>query len=101
MFFRRGQMAEWFKAAVLKTAVGASLPWVRIPLSPPNMQKKPRRTGLFRPLVIFPNSVPYLEPWLCANVMGRFRDALRTKNFGFAHAAFNVPRRWPRLRRML
>ena len=28
-------MAERFKAAVLKTAVGASLPWVRIPLSPP------------------------------------------------------------------
>src|SRR4051812_20624223 len=30
-----GEMAERFKAAVLKTAVGASLPWVRIPLSPP------------------------------------------------------------------
>jgi hypothetical protein len=29
-------MAEWFKAAVLKTAVGVSLPWVRIPLSPPD-----------------------------------------------------------------
>ena len=28
-------MAEWFKAAVLKTAVGVSLPWVRIPLPPP------------------------------------------------------------------
>ena len=24
-----GEMAEWFKAAVLKTAVGVSLPWVR------------------------------------------------------------------------
>ena len=31
-----GEMAEWFKAAVLKTAVGVSLPWVRIPLSPPD-----------------------------------------------------------------
>ena len=30
-----GGMAERFKAAVLKTAVGASLPWVRIPLPPP------------------------------------------------------------------
>ena len=30
-----GSVAEWFKAAVLKTAVGVSLPWVRIPLSPP------------------------------------------------------------------
>ena len=28
-------MAEWFKAAVLKTAVVAIPPWVRIPLSPP------------------------------------------------------------------
>ena len=31
----RGRMAEWFKAAVLKTAVDASPPWVRIPLLPP------------------------------------------------------------------
>ena len=28
-------MAEWFKAAVLKTAVGESSPWVRIPPCPP------------------------------------------------------------------
>jgi hypothetical protein len=28
-------MAEWFKAAVLKTAKGASPSWVRIPLLPP------------------------------------------------------------------
>src|SRR3569833_1974075 len=28
-------MAEWFKAPVLKPGVGASPPWVRIPLSPP------------------------------------------------------------------
>jgi hypothetical protein len=30
-----GGMAEWFKAAVLKTAGGASCPWVRILLPPP------------------------------------------------------------------
>src|SRR5690349_3754023 len=30
-----GWVAEWFKAAVLKTAVGASSPWVRIPPHPP------------------------------------------------------------------
>jgi hypothetical protein len=36
-----GEMAEWFKAAVLKTAVGVSLPWVRIPLSPPPIKKRP------------------------------------------------------------
>ena len=29
-------MAEWFMALVLKTSVGASLPWVRILLYPPN-----------------------------------------------------------------
>ena len=28
-------MAEWFKAPVLKTGEGASLPWVRIPPRPP------------------------------------------------------------------
>lgn len=31
-----GEVAEWFKAAVLKTAVRESVPWVRIPPSPPN-----------------------------------------------------------------
>ncbi len=34
-YFKFGQVAEWFKAAVLKIAVGASLPWVRIPPCPP------------------------------------------------------------------
>ena len=33
-----GQVAEWFKAAVLKTAVGASSPWVRIPPCPPSAE---------------------------------------------------------------
>jgi hypothetical protein len=32
-----GRVAEWFKAAVLKTAVGASSPWVRIPPLPPGL----------------------------------------------------------------
>jgi hypothetical protein len=31
-----GRVAEWFKAAVLKTAVGATPPWVRIPPLPPD-----------------------------------------------------------------
>ena len=30
-----GQVAEWFKATVLKTVVGGSSPWVRIPPRPP------------------------------------------------------------------
>lgn len=33
---RPGRVAEWFKAAVLKTAVGATPPWVRIPPLPPD-----------------------------------------------------------------
>ncbi|CAA7613329.1 hypothetical protein MTBLM5_110083 [Magnetospirillum sp. LM-5] len=35
----RGWVAERFKAPVLKTGVGATLPWVRIPPHPP---KKPQ-----------------------------------------------------------
>jgi hypothetical protein len=30
----RGEVVEWFKAAVLKTAEVARSPWVRIPPSP-------------------------------------------------------------------
>ena len=33
-----GQVAEWFKATVLKTVVGGSSPWVRIPPCPPISQ---------------------------------------------------------------
>ena len=38
---RLGRVAEWFKAAVLKTAVGATPPWVRIPPLPPDIIYKP------------------------------------------------------------
>lgn len=34
-----GEMAERFKAPVLKTGEGSNLPWVRIPLSPPVTSK--------------------------------------------------------------
>jgi hypothetical protein len=37
----QGQVAEWFKAAVLKTAVGASSTWVRIPPCPPSGEVQP------------------------------------------------------------
>ncbi len=40
-----GRMAEWFKAAVLKTAVGESPPWVRIPLLPPGQNRTGHATG--------------------------------------------------------
>lgn len=36
----RGGMAEWTMAAVLKTAGGESLPWVRILLPPPSTTKR-------------------------------------------------------------
>ena len=42
---RRGGRAR-SNAPVLKTGEGLSLPWVRIPPSPPNLIK-PRMTGLF------------------------------------------------------
>ena len=32
---RHGSVAEWFKALVLKTSVGGTPPWVRIPPLPP------------------------------------------------------------------
>ena len=35
---RRGGMAEWFKAAVLKTVEPERVPGVRIPLPPPNIE---------------------------------------------------------------
>ena len=37
-----GGVAEWLNAPVLKTDVGESLPWVRIPSSPP---LSPKYTG--------------------------------------------------------
>ena len=42
-----GRVAEWFKAAVLKTAVGASPPWVRIPPLPP-IQNRTANAGRSR-----------------------------------------------------
>jgi hypothetical protein len=33
-----GGVAEWSNAPVLKTDVGESLPWVRIPPPPPDLQ---------------------------------------------------------------
>jgi hypothetical protein len=42
-----GRVAEWFKAAVLKTAVGASSPWVRIPPLPPDVVEIARNIQRF------------------------------------------------------
>jgi hypothetical protein len=46
--FDFGEVAEWFKAEVLKTSVGASLPWVRIPPSPPTCQFNARLSPFLR-----------------------------------------------------
>ncbi len=32
-----GEMAEWFKAHAWKVCVLSKVPWVRIPLSPPDL----------------------------------------------------------------
>ena len=37
MFCAVGEVPEWLKGPVLKTGVRASVPWVRIPPSPPNI----------------------------------------------------------------
>ena len=42
-----GGVAEWFKAAVLKTADGETCPRVRISTPPPNFSLKPLKMGLF------------------------------------------------------
>lgn len=43
-----GEMAERFKAPVLKTGEGSNLPWVRIPLSPPYVVANRRGAVTFR-----------------------------------------------------
>ena len=52
---RSGRVAEWFKAAVLKTAVGGSSPWVRIPPRPPHTVE---RIDLWRQMPKHPSMRP-------------------------------------------
>ena len=47
MISKYGRVAEWFKAAVLKTARGASPSWVRIPPLPLPMPNKTNNDGPF------------------------------------------------------
>ena len=47
-------MAEWFKALVLKTSVGGTPPWVRIPPLPPlALAKAFSRSGCGRIFALF------------------------------------------------
>ena len=40
IFMKEGEMAERFKAHAWKACVLSKVPWVRIPLSPPNHRSK-------------------------------------------------------------
>ena len=68
-----GRVAEWFKAAVLKTAVGSRPPWVRIPPRPPDSSK------MCRFLLRFCDGAWYLPnvlPITCAEVLAAGERAL-------------------------
>jgi hypothetical protein len=51
-------VAEWFKAAVLKTAVGSRPPWVRIPPCPPPSRAGVGATPFTRAVVVFRTVAP-------------------------------------------
>jgi hypothetical protein len=55
-------MAERFKAPVLKTGVGASSPWVRIPLPPPEFLSKHLFSMRYSALIrLFPHFFPHVS----------------------------------------
>jgi hypothetical protein len=62
----RGRVAEWFKAAVLKTAAGQRLPWVRIPPLPPIDAYLIELVDVFRAAAKpIPPAIPHLSmPWI-------------------------------------
>ena len=66
-------MAERFKAPVLKTGVGASPPWVRIPLPPPYLQNH------------FGCSLPLLFPLFGSPVKLHLLPNARLKQFSLRH----------------
>ncbi len=50
----RGSVAEWFKALVLKTSVGGTPPWVRIPPLPPGSPSRQAVPSRQRPFPVRP-----------------------------------------------
>ncbi len=59
-----GRVAEWFKAAVLKTAVGVSLPWVRIPPLPPILLSAYRRLEALFPAKLARSACALTLKWV-------------------------------------
>ena len=59
-----GGMAEWLKAAVLKTVGRESVSWVRIPVPPPRFDSKSFIfNGLAAGITGEPLSVSHISPW--------------------------------------
>jgi hypothetical protein len=77
----QGRVAEWFKAAVLKTAKGASPSWVRIPPLPP---RKVVFSGLFAAVGICPEVGTHRK----APGMFPKRSPLKLEMFGTKLAQF-------------
>jgi hypothetical protein len=77
-----GRVAEWFKAPVLKTGEGASLPWVRIPPCPP---VKPNLSFELRHLtflgLFYPQSYPL--PGMAGWSLEAFR--VRSRHYAGCH----------------
>ena len=57
-------MAEWFKAAVLKTVERVSVPGVRIPLSPPQNHITCCFSRFILQTINFPRLFPYQRSYL-------------------------------------
>ncbi len=78
LYLRFGWVAEWSKAAVLKTAVGESLPGVRIPPHPLFASCRRSCTGFFVRLTAFllRLALPLLGAD-CGKVAGTLRRAVR------------------------
>ena len=98
-----GRVAEWFKAAVLKTAVGGSLPWVRIPPRPPGasffvirgcspMAFKP--IGISITLPVFRGALAVLlmdSVWLLPQIyVGEYQDWFASSFWALACLAINL-----------
>src|SRR3954454_21479593 len=65
-----GEMSEWLKEHAWKACVGETLPWVRIPLSPPDLHPcDPAPPRAAAPSALQSSAadtgMPVPVPWLC------------------------------------